>query len=119
MRWDPLLRPVGPLRPAVYWRRRLVVLAVLVLVVALATQALASGRPAAPQDRSPRAPVSTSVPLGAPTPDDPHVPPSARGHPPAAHVGHGTGDVAAATASDVALQDARLGEAGQALPDRP
>jgi hypothetical protein len=87
MRWDPLLRPVGPLRPAVYWRRRLVVLAVLILVVVLAARAFASGRPAVPDDRGPRAPVSTSVPLGAPASGDPRVPASARGCPPAAYVG--------------------------------
>src|SRR5512143_489457 len=87
MRWDPLLRPVGPLRPAVYWRRRLVVLAVLVLVVVLAAQAFASGRPAVLGDRSPQAPVSTSVPLGAPAPGGPYPPACARGCPPAAHMG--------------------------------
>ncbi len=58
MDWYPLLHPVGPHEPRVYWVRRAVVVVVVVLIVGLAAKLLAGGGSTPATTRSPAATAS-------------------------------------------------------------
>ncbi len=79
-----MLQPVGPLPPSVYWRRRAVAAAVVVLVLALLVWAIAT---AASADGGPGAP--TAAPAGPGSSSGPASPVASRGALPAGPDGRG------------------------------
>ena len=77
---DRVLQPVGPLPASVYWRRRAVALAVVLVVLLLGWLALPGGG-----DSSDRQPTAGAA--GSPTPSGSGAPPSLSATPPAGDPG--------------------------------
>lgn len=77
--WEAMRLTVGPLPPAVYWRRRAIVLGAALLVLFLIAQACMASAPA--RDRTGPGPTPSGSPAGSPLPP---VPTTSAAVPPAA-----------------------------------